>query len=83
MKYIAKQLMMTALLLMTATTLWAAGSITVVKKLNGTANTPASGDDPEVLATYTLGDPNDPFAIDITFIYDAANHDWVPIETRI
>ena len=41
MKYIAKQLMMTALLLMTATTLWAAGSVTVVKKLNGTANSSA------------------------------------------
>ena len=41
MKYIAKQLMMTVLLLMTATTLWATGTVTVVKKLNGTTNSSA------------------------------------------
>ena len=41
MRYFAKQMMMMALLLMTATTVWATGTVSVIKKLNGTTNSNA------------------------------------------
>ena len=52
----------------------AAGNTT--DKLNGVANIPAEGGEPEQVATFPLDG-----VMDVTFIYDATNHDWLPICT--